>query len=446
MKYLFTFLLALCATFAFGQTETIDFETAGVGSDWAWTASDQNPEFTIINNPHKTGINTSDKVVEFIAKTTDKNWALAHSKGIGKFTFDATNNSVKIKVYKPTISDVAIKFEGTSSAKEIKVPNTLTNQWEELTFDFSSVNGNTYDKIVIIPDFVSSARAQNNTLYLDDIVAPNGAPTCSDGIKNGDETAIDCGGTSCSPCIVPPTTAAPTPPARAAADVISLYSDAYTDVASNFDAGWCGANSVKEITVAGNATMAYAGNACQGIVLNAGVDASTFTNYHVDIFIEAGTDLVGKVFNLKFVGTPTSVVKEVNHDLNALKPSVGKWVSLNGTVDLSTMGGFKEFGITSNLNNKVWYDNLYAYKGTPLSLEEKDNSISIYPNPFANHVEIQAAHEVSQVRVYNITGQEILRDTPNKARFTLDTAHLSKGVYLLSLESNGKNTTAKMVK
>ena len=158
-----------------------------------------------------------------------------------------------------------------------------------------------------------------------------------------------------------PATAAPTPPVRDAAEVISLYSDAYTDVASNFDAGWCGSNTVSEITVAGNATMAYAGNPCQGIVLDASVDASTFTNYNVDIFIEPGTDIVGKTFHLKFVGTPTTVVKEVNHDLNELNTSVGEWVSLTGTVDLSTMGGFKEFAITTNLANAVYYDNLYFY-------------------------------------------------------------------------------------
>ena len=105
-----------------------------------------------------------------------------------------------------------------------------------------------------------------------------------------------------------------------------------------------------------------------------------------------------------------------------------------------------QFVITTTNSDNVWYDNIYLHKNTTLSIGETDNRISIYPNPFANHVEIQAAHEVSQVRVYNITGQEILRDTPNKARFTLDTAHLSKGVYLLSLESNGKNTTAKIVK
>jgi Pregnancy-associated plasma protein-A/Secretion system C-terminal sorting domain len=31
------------------------------------------------------------------------------------------------------------------------------------------------------------------------------APTCTDGIQNGDETGVDCGGSSCSPCVTPPT-------------------------------------------------------------------------------------------------------------------------------------------------------------------------------------------------------------------------------------------------
>lgn len=228
--------MALCATVAFGQTETIDFETAGVGADWTWTTADVNPTFTVKANPHKTGINTSDKVVEFIAKTTDNNWTLVHSEGIGEFTFDATNNSVKIKVYKPTISDVAIKFEGTSAAKEIKVPNTVTNQWEELTFDFSSVNGNTYNKIVIIPDFVDGGtpfnatnRATDNTLYFDDIIAPKGVTTTD-----------------------PAPSDAPATPSEAAADVISIFSDAYTDVAATWNPSWGQSTTVTDEVIASN--------------------------------------------------------------------------------------------------------------------------------------------------------------------------------------------------
>jgi hypothetical protein len=244
-----------------------------------------------------------------------------------------------------------------------------------------------------------------------------------------------------------PSTAAPTPPARDAADVISLYSDAYTDVASNFDAGWCGSNSVSEISIAGNATMAYAGNACQGIVLNASVDASTFTNYHVDIFIEPGTDLVGKVFNLKFVGTPNTVFKEATHDLNALQTSVGEWVSLTGTVDLTTLADFKEFAVTTNLANAVYYDNLYAYKGSALSVGKIDGfNFVAYPNPVKNILNVRAGNLVDSVTIYELTGREVLRATPNAAEFSLDVSSLNKGLYLVTVKAGEQELNTKLVK
>jgi hypothetical protein len=244
-----------------------------------------------------------------------------------------------------------------------------------------------------------------------------------------------------------PSAAAPTPPARNAADVISLYSNAYTNVASNFDAGWCGANSVSEISVAGNDIMAWAGNDCQGIVLNTGVDASAFTNYNVDIYIEDGTDLAGKVFNLKFVGTPTSVIKEINHDLNALQPNIGEWVSLTGTVDLSTMSGFKEFAVTTNLANSVWYDNLYVYKGTPLSLEEIDGfNFVAYPNPVENILNVSAGNVVESVTIFDLTGREVMRTTPNATAFSLDVSSLNKGMFLVKVKAGKQELTTKLVK
>lgn len=245
-----------------------------------------------------------------------------------------------------------------------------------------------------------------------------------------------------------PSTAAPTPPARNAADVISLYSDAYTDVASNFDAGWCGASSVSEISVAGNATMAYAGNACQGIVLNAGVDASAFTNLHVDIYIEAGTDLTSSVFNLKFVNQPGAAALEMNLNV-ASSPALiaGQWLSVDLTVDLTNFTGFKEFGITSNLNNKVWYDNLYAYKGTPLSVREIDEfNFVTYPNPVENTLNVSAGVVVDAVSIFDLTGREVMRAAPNATAFSLDVADLNKGLYLVTVKAGEQELTTKLVK
>ncbi len=230
--------------------------------------------------------------------------------------------------------------------------------------------------------------------------------------------------------------------------MISLYSDAYTNVSSNFDAGWCGANSVSEISVAGNATTAFLGNNCQGIVLDAGIDASAFTNLHVDIYIEAGTDLTSSVFNLKFVNQPGGAALEMNLNV-ASSPALvaGQWLSVDLTVDLTNYTGFKEFGITSNLNNKVWYDNLYAYKGTPLGINEVNSfSVVTYPNPVENTLNVSAGISVDSVSIFDITGREVLRATPNATAFSLDVADLNKGLYLVSLKAGDQEMTTKLVK
>ncbi|MGB0280294.1 MAG: T9SS type A sorting domain-containing protein, partial [Flavobacteriaceae bacterium] len=97
-------------------------------------------------------------------------------------------------------------------------------------------------------------------------------------------------------------------------------------------------------------------------------------------------------------------------------------------------------------NSLVYFDNIYFSK-TTLGVEELSrNDISIYPNPFSNHIEISAAQAVEQVRVFDIAGKKVLHAAPNKAHFRLHTAHLNKGVYMMSLESAGQSSTAKLIK
>ena len=257
-----------------------------------------------------------------------------------------------------------------------------------------------------------------------------------------------------------PNAAAPTPPARAAADVFSLYSDAYTNgpTFDAFDAGWCSSPSYTAVTIAGDNTLRKK-EGCHGIDFQSDKhDLSTFTHLHFD-FYTSDTDLTGDVFNVKLVdfGGGTAEASSLQVNINGgTTPQLeaDKWVSvdINITSLTAPVAGnltrtdVAQFVITTTNSDNVWYDNIYLHKNTTLSLGETDNGISIYPNPFANHIEIEAAHAVNQVRVFNITGQEVLRAAPHAATFRLDTANLSKGVYLLSLESNGKSTTAKMVK
>lgn len=177
MYKLFTILLVISAP-VLSQNAPIDFEPGGFGENWTWTVfeNDTNPPLEIIANPDPSGINTSATVAKFTALQSGMPFAgveSMHGSDIGTFNLTPENAIVRIKVWKSTISDVGIKYatpEGASTG-EIKVPNTVTEQWEELTFDFSGVinepSSTGIDQIIIFPDF--TARTSDNIIFWDDI-------------------------------------------------------------------------------------------------------------------------------------------------------------------------------------------------------------------------------------------------------------------------------------
>ena len=156
----------------FGQT-TIDFELEGVGMDWNWTvdANGPNAPLEFVSNPNPTAVNSTDVTAKFTASPNGQPWALAYTDAAGSITFTENNSLVKMSVLKTVATTVAIKFEDSTNPsffKQIEVANTVTNgDWEELSFDFSTVIGNSYDRMVIIPDFL--ARSEPHLLYFDQI-------------------------------------------------------------------------------------------------------------------------------------------------------------------------------------------------------------------------------------------------------------------------------------
>ena len=179
MKIHFLSVAFIMTFVSFGQNIPIDFEQGGHGLNWTWTTfeNDTNPALEIVPNPDVSSINPSSTVAKFTALQAGEPWAgveSMHGADIGSFSLDNTNCTVKIMVWKPIISDVGIKFvDATNAAQpEIKVSNTLINQWEELTFDFSSRIG-VYpivkDQIVIFPDFDLGGRSQDNIIYFDNV-------------------------------------------------------------------------------------------------------------------------------------------------------------------------------------------------------------------------------------------------------------------------------------
>jgi hypothetical protein len=171
-----TILALIVPAIAFAQNGPIDFESGGHGATWTWTVfeNDTNPPLEIVPNPDQSGINTSATVAKFTALQAGNPWAgceTMHGAGTGSFLIDASNAQIRIMVWKSQISDVGIKLVRPDgwSLGEIKVANTVINQWEQITFDFTAHIGLTpaYDQVVIFPDF--TARASDEVIYFDNV-------------------------------------------------------------------------------------------------------------------------------------------------------------------------------------------------------------------------------------------------------------------------------------
>ena len=366
MKKITTILLMLIASISFSQNAPIDFEAGGFGADWTWTVfeNEANPPLEIIANPDQSGANTSATVAKFTALQAGNPWAGVESAhgatDLAPFVLDETNSTIKIMVWKTVISDVGIKLVANSgwAQPEIKVSNTVINQWEELTFDFSEMPNppeaeGQYDQIVVFPDFDLEGRDQDNIVYFDNITF-NAA---------GTEPSDD------------PTVAAPTPPALNPDDVVSVFSGAFTDVdGTNFNPGWGQSTQVSFVDIEGNETMKYADFNYQGIEFASALNVTQMETLHVDMWTADATSV-----NI-FLISPGPV-----ETAYALPITPNQWVSYDipltafAGVDLSDVIQFKFDG--GDGSPTLYLDNLYFYKEGEVT-EGPRNPIDFEPEGF----------------------------------------------------------------
>ena len=176
----------------------IDFEPEGNGAEWNWVTFENadNPPLEFVDNPDTTGINTSETVARFTARSNGADWAGARGTGGEPFYFGETNRTITIMVWKSVISDIGIKLETASNwaQQEIRVANTKVNEWEEIAFDFSGrenpPNGEPFNGISVFPDFKDN-RGQDNVIYFDNIVFEGFVATGDDGQPTSLEEGFD---------------------------------------------------------------------------------------------------------------------------------------------------------------------------------------------------------------------------------------------------------------
>jgi hypothetical protein len=156
----------------------------------------------------------------------------------------------------------------------------------------------------------------------------------------------------------PPTVAAPTPTASSA-NVISVYSDAYTDVAgTDFFPNWGQSTVVADFPISGNANKRLTNFNYQGVQFAAPINASTMEKLHIDLWSSDCT-----TFQFFLVNTsPATVEQKVDlTPLNAGWNSFDIPLSSFTAINLANIGQFKFVSVPFG-GTTVYYDNIYFWK------------------------------------------------------------------------------------
>lgn len=162
-----------------------------------------------------------------------------------------------------------------------------------------------------------------------------------------------------------PEVAAPTP-VNLPADVISLFSDAFTNVpVDTWSAVWDVAD-LADLTVAGNATKVYTGLSYAGVEFTTTVvDATAMTHFHVDVWMPTAT-----VFKVKLVDFGANGAYAGGDDSEFEVARTGlttkAWQSLEiplaDFTGLAARAHLAQMIIASEPGATVYFDNVYFHK------------------------------------------------------------------------------------
>jgi len=163
-------------------------------------------------------------------------------------------------------------------------------------------------------------------------------------------------------------------PTQAEADVISLFSDAYTDInVDTWRTDWSTA-TFEDVTVQGNPTKKYSELDVAGIeTVSSTVDATGMTHFHLDVWSGDFTFFAVKLVDFGADGA-FGGGDDVEHQIDFAMPAQGQWISydlpLNDFTDLTTRAHIAQYILVGQPTGEttVFVDNIYFYNddgGTP---------------------------------------------------------------------------------
>lgn len=320
---------------------------------------------------------------------------------------------------------------GTGAGEVLVNVPLVQSGWSSVDIPKSAFTGMTWDALIQLK-FDGQAGTTPSDIYLDNIYFYKGMATTPP---------------------TSPTDNAPVPPARNASDVVSIYGDAYTNLAiANYDPNWGQSGHTQVNTMfdpgTGDLVMNYPNFNYQGTDFGSTQDLSAMEFVHIDIWTPNATDVKFSPINDGATGTGAG---ETLVDVPVI---IGQWSSVD--LPKSAFTGMTwdaifqlKFDGQAGVNpSDLFIDNIYFYKGQPLSNNDVElNVFSAYPNPTSNNWVINSANTmIDSVQVYDLTGKLVIDQIGDSTSLELNANGLSQGMYIAKVSSASGVQNIKLIK
>jgi beta-glucanase (GH16 family) len=239
-------------------------------------------------------------------------------------------------------------------------------------------------------------------------------------------------------------------PALNASNVISIFSDPYINIVEKFDMWY--ATEMSEI-VAGTNKIKLISNLATGSAFGTpdfsppqNLSTAAMEKLHVDIFpVRQSAMHLGIVTSTGECKLPLTLQTGV---WNSISLSLSDLKANNPSCDFSEV---KQVGFWM-VDGNFYMDNLLFYKGDYQTVSNipdlhPKSEIRIFPNPAQDILYLKSDEIITQLAIYNSTGQLIRVLNTNSNETTIDLSQIHSGVYVLIAKINDESLIAgKFVK
>ena len=284
--------------------------------------------------------------------------------------------------------------------------------------------------------------------------------TCTDNIQNGDETGVDCGGVLCDPC-----------------------SSGNLLIGSYFESGWDGWLDGGSDCFRYSGPRSWEGSYSIRIRDNSGTssamttaasyDVSSYSQIEITFYfypssMESGEDFWIRYYDGSGWITVAQYVSGTSFNNNSFYTST---VTLNSsTYNFPTDARFRFQCDASANNDRIYIDEVtitassgslveegtivtieelgpvYEYAGLGLVESSAEKTVSLFPNPATNMLNINASKQIESIKVLSSFGQFIKTYEIEDYSDDIDISNLKPGVYYVLIQMDGEVVTQKFVK